>query len=81
MPELTLRLTGAEQTALTALTAGIAAVVETPVSADDAVVAVIELGLRALIDDFEVPDPQARERVQRAHEALRRGWTRGNAGL
>ena len=81
MPELTLLLTEAEDAALTALTEGIAGVVESAISREDAVIAVVELGLRTLIDDFEVPDPQARARVGVAHEALRRGWTRGNAAL
>lgn len=81
MSELTLRLTVPEATALAALTDGIAGVVETDVSAEDAIVAVIELGLRILIDDFEVPDPEAREQVRATHAALRRSWTRGNAAL
>ena len=81
MPRVTLQLTEPEAAALAALTAGIAGVVETEISSEDAVVAMIELGLRTLIDDFEVPDPQARERVHAMHEALRRGWTRGNAGI
>lgn len=81
MPEVTLQLTEPEAAALAALTDGISGVVETEISSDDAVVAVIELGLRTLIDDFEVPDPQARERVHAAHHGLRRGWSRGNAGL
>jgi hypothetical protein len=76
-----LQLTEPEAAALAALTDGISGVVETEISPQDAVVAVIELGLRTLIDDFEVPDPQARERVHATHEALRRGWTRGTAGL
>jgi hypothetical protein len=81
VPEVTLRLTEPEAAALAALTEGIAGVVGTGISSEDAVIAVIELGLRTLIDDFEVPDPAARERVHATHEALRRGWTRGNAGL
>ena len=76
-----MQLTEPETAALAALTEGISGVVEADISSEDAVVAVIELGLRTLIDDFEVPDPQTRERVQATHEALRRGWTRGNAGL
>ena len=81
MPDVVLQLTEPEAAALAALTDGISGVVEAEISSEDAVVAVIELGLRTLIDDFEVPGPQVRERVHATHEALRRGWTRGNAGL
>ena len=81
MPEVTLRLTEPEAAALAALTDGIAGVVETGISSEDAVIAVIELGLRTLIDDFEVPDPAARARVHATHDALRRTWTRGSASL
>jgi hypothetical protein len=81
VPEITLQLTEPEAVALAALTDAISGVVEAEISPEDAVVAVIELGLRTLIDDFEVPDLRARERVHATHEALRRGWTRGNAGL
>lgn len=81
MSVVELRLTDQEAAALAALTAGISGVAETEISPEDAVVAVIELGLRTLMDDFEVPDPAARARVHSTHEALRRSWSRGNAGL
>jgi hypothetical protein len=81
VPELRLRLTEQEAAALAALRAGISGVVESEVSTEDAVVSVLELGLRTLMDDFEVPDPVVRAEVHATHEALRRGWVRGNSGL
>lgn len=79
--EIRLQLTAQEATALTALAEGVAGVCETPVSEEQAVVAALELALRRLLEDFEVPDPAARTRAQTAHEELRRGWARGNASL
>jgi hypothetical protein len=76
-----LRLTPVETEALEALTAGMAGVNETTLSAEDAVVGAIEHGLSRLIEDFEVPDPAVRDRVLAARDALRRGWTRGNSAL
>ena len=67
--------------ALTALAAGLRAVVESDLSEEDAVVAAMEFALTRLIDDFEVPDPGAREQVQAARDALRGHWVRGNASL
>lgn len=79
--ELRLTLTALEAEALDALTAGMAGVNETTLSAEDAVVGAIEHGLSRLIEDFEVPDPAVREQVLTARDALRRGWTRGSASL
>ena len=76
-----LRLTPLEADALDALTAGMAGVNETTLSAEDAVVGAIEHGLSRLIEDFEVPDAAVREQVLTARDALRRGWTRGNSAL
>jgi hypothetical protein len=79
--EVRLQLTAQEATALTALAEGVAGVCEAPVTEEQAVVAALELALRRLLEDFEVPDPAARARAQTAHEELRRGWARGNASL
>lgn len=79
--ELRLRLTPLEAEALEALTAGMAGVNESTLSTEDAVVGAIEHGLSRLIEDFEVPDPAVRAQVLAARDALRRGWSRGNASL
>lgn len=78
---VTLDLTGSEAAALDALTAGVAGLAERPVGTEAAVVAAIELGLGRLVDDFEVPDPEVRDQVRHAWEALRRDWRGGNARL
>ena len=41
----------------------------------------MELALTRLIEDFEVPDPKAREQVQLARDDLRAHWVRGSASL
>ncbi|WP_112242672.1 hypothetical protein [Kribbella monticola] len=79
--EVRLQLSPQEIVALAALAEGVAGICESPVTEEQAVVAALELALRRLLDDFEVPDPAARARVQLAHEELRRGWTRGSASL
>ena len=79
--ELALRLSSQELAAVAALTAGVAGVNEAEVSQEDAVVAAIEFALTRLIDDYEVPDPEARARVQTARDELRAGWIRGNCSL
>ena len=79
--ELRLRLTPQELAGIAALTAGVSGVNESDVSQEDAVVAAIEFALTRLIDDYEVPDPGAREQVQAARDQLRAGWVRGNCSL
>ena len=79
--EIRLQVTPQEQSGLTALAAGLRAVVESDLSEEDALVAAMEFALTRLIDDFEVPDPGAREQVQVARDALRAHWVRGNASL
>jgi hypothetical protein len=76
-----LRLTPQELAGVVALTAGVSGVNEAEVSQEDAVVAAIEFALTRLIDDYEVPDPVARSRVQTARDELRAGWVRGNCSL
>jgi hypothetical protein len=79
--ELLLRLTPQELAGIAALTAGVSGVNESEVSQEDAVVAAIEFALTRLIDDYEVPDPSARDQVRIARDQLRAGWVRGNASL
>lgn len=79
--ELTLRLTDHERAGLTALAAGLREVAEVELSEEDAMVAALELALTRLIDDFEVPDPAARDQVQVARDQLRAHWVRGSATL
>ncbi|MFI7065884.1 hypothetical protein ACIBL3_33135 [Kribbella sp. NPDC050124] len=79
--EITLRLTDHERTGLTALAAGLREVAESDLSEEDAMVAALELALTRLIEDFEVPDPKAREQVQAARDELRAHWVRGSATL
>ena len=79
--EISLRFTPQEQAGLTALAAGLRAVVESDLTEEDAVVAAMEFALTRLIDDYEVPDPSAREQVQLARDQLRAGWVRGNCSL
>lgn len=79
--EIRLRFTAQEQAGLTALAAGLREVAESDLSEEDAVVAALELALTRLIEDFEVPDPEAREQVQSARDELRAHWVRGSATL
>ena len=79
--EIRVRFTDQERAGLTALAAGLRGVAETDLTEEDALVAALELALTRLIDDFEVPDPAAREEVQRARDNLRAHWTRGSATL
>jgi hypothetical protein len=79
--DLTLRLTEQERTGLTALAAGLRSVAETDLSEEDAMVAALELALTRLIEDFEVPDPSARDQVRVARDTLRAHWVRGSATL
>jgi hypothetical protein len=76
-----LRLTPQELAGVVALTAGVSGVNEAEVSQEDAVVAAIEFALTRLIDDYEVPDPAARDQVKTARDELRTGWVRGNCSL
>lgn len=76
-----LRLTPQELAGVAALTAGVSGVNETEVSQEDAVIAAIEFALTRLIDDYEVPDPDARAQVQVARDDLRAAWIRGNSSL
>ncbi|MFI5697713.1 hypothetical protein ACIA58_38005 [Kribbella sp. NPDC051586] len=79
--EIRVHFTDQERAGLTALTAGLRGVAESDLSEEDALVAALELALTRLIDDFEVPDPAAREQVQRARDNLRAHWIRGSATL
>jgi hypothetical protein len=79
--EITLRLTDHERAGVTALAAGLRQVAESELSEEDAVVAALELALTRLIEDFEVPDPKARQEVQAARDELRAHWVRGSATL
>ena len=79
--EFRIQFTAQERTGLTALAAGLRGVAESDLSEEDALVAALELALTRLIDDFEVPDPTAREEVQRARDDLRAHWIRGAATL
>ncbi|HZO69541.1 MAG TPA: hypothetical protein VFB74_31490 [Kribbellaceae bacterium] len=78
---VTLRLTDAERTALTALAAGMGGVNESVISEEDAVVGAIELALTRLVDDFEIPDAAVRAQVETARNTLRSTWTRGSSSL
>ncbi|HZX02327.1 hypothetical protein [Kribbella sp.] len=79
--EVRVRFTPEERAGLTALAAGLRGVAESELSEEDALVAALEHALTRLIDDFEVPDPTAREEVQRARDDLRAHWIRGAATL
>jgi hypothetical protein len=79
--EIRLRFTDQERAGLTALAAGLRGVAESDLSEEDALVAALDLALTRLIDDFEVPDPTAREQVQLARDDLRAHWIRGSATL
>jgi hypothetical protein len=79
--ELRLQLTPQELAGIAALTAGVSGVNESEVSQEDAVVAAIEFALTRLIDDYEVPDPSARDQVRSARDQLRAAWVRGNSSL
>jgi hypothetical protein len=79
--ELRVRFTDQECAGLTALAAGLRGVTETELTEEDALVAAVEHALTRLIDDFEVPDPAAREQVQRARDDLRAHWIRGSAAI
>jgi hypothetical protein len=79
--EIRVRFTEQERTGLTALAAGLRGVAEAELTEEDALVAALELALTRLIEDFEVPDPAAREQVQRARDNLRAHWIRGSATL
>ncbi|WP_433009361.1 hypothetical protein [Kribbella sp. CA-294648] len=79
--DFVLRLTAEELAGVAALTAGVSGVNETEVSQEDAVVAAIEFALTRLIDDYEVPDPDARSQVQVARDELRAAWIRGGSSL
>jgi hypothetical protein len=79
--EFRVRFTDQERIGLTALAAGLRGVAETDLTEEDALVAALELALTRLIEDFEVPDPTAREEVQRARDDLRAHWVRGSATL
>jgi hypothetical protein len=79
--ELTVRLTDHERCGLTALAAGLRQVAETDLSEEDALVAALELALTCLIEDFEVPDPEARRQVRVARDEMRAHWSRGSAAL
>jgi hypothetical protein len=79
--EIRLRFTEQERAGLAALAAGLRGVAETDLSEEDALVAALDLALTRLIDDFEVPDPAARDQVQLARDDLRAHWIRGSATL
>lgn len=79
--DLTLQLTDQERAGLTALAAGLRAVAESDLTEEDAMVAALELALTRLIEDFEVPDPTARQQVHTARDNLRAHWVRGSATL
>jgi hypothetical protein len=79
--EIQVRFTDQERDGLTALAAGLRGVAESDLTEEDALVAALELALTRLIDDFEVPDPAARDQVQRARDNLRANWIRGAATL
>jgi multidrug efflux pump subunit AcrA (membrane-fusion protein) len=79
--EIRLRLTAQERAGLTALAAGLRGVAESELSEEDAMVAALEGALTRLLDDFEVPDPEAREQVRQARNDLRAHWVRGSATL
>jgi hypothetical protein len=81
MTEIQVQFTEHERAGLTALAAGLRGVAESDLSEEDALVAALEHALTRLIDDFEVPDPAAREQVQRARDNLRAHWIRGSATL
>ncbi|TCC10547.1 hypothetical protein [Kribbella soli] len=79
--EIQVRFTDHERAGLTALAAGLRGVAESDLTEEDALVAALELALTRLIEDFEVPDPAARDQVQRARDNLRANWIRGSATL
>ncbi|WP_329481838.1 hypothetical protein OG558_04530 [Kribbella sp. NBC_01510] len=79
--EIRLRFTAQEQAGLTALAAGLRGVAESELTEEDALVAAMELALTRLMEDFEVPDPEAREQVRLARDNLRAHWVRGSASL
>lgn len=79
--ELRVQFTDQERAGLSAFAAGLRGVAEVELSEEDALVAALEFALTRLIDDFEVPDPEAREQVQVARDNLRAHWIRGGASL
>jgi hypothetical protein len=81
LTEILVQFTEHERAGLTALAAGLRGVAESDLSEEDALVAALEHALTRLIDDFEVPDPAARDQVQRARDNLRAHWIRGSATL
>jgi hypothetical protein len=79
--EMLVRFSEQERAGLMALAAGLRGVAESKLSEEDALVAALEHALTRLIDDFEVPDPAARDEVRRARDNLRAHWIRGSATL
>ena len=78
--ELVLRLTAIELEALDAVRDGVGALAARGLDRESAVIAALELALVRLIEDFDLPEPDA-ETVRRGLEALRSSWARGNACL
>lgn len=78
--ELVLRLTAIELVALDAVRDGVGALAARGLDRESAVIAALELALVRLIEDFDLPEPDA-ETVRHGLAALRSSWARGNACL
>jgi hypothetical protein len=78
--EVVLRLTGSELDALDAVRNGVGALAARGVDRESAVIAAVELALVRLIEDFDLPEPDAGT-VRDGLGSLRSAWSRGNACL
>jgi hypothetical protein len=78
--EVMLRLTGSEVEALEAVRDGVGVLAARGVDRESALMAAVELALLRLIDDFDLPEPDA-ETVRHGLGSLGASWSRGNACL
>jgi hypothetical protein len=78
--DVVLRLTGGELEALDAVRHGVGALAARGVDRESAVTAALELALVRLIEDFDLPEPDAGT-VRQGLGSLRSTWSRGNACL
>lgn len=78
--EVVLRLTPGELEALDAVRSGVGALATRGLDRESAVIAALELALVRLVDDFDLPEPDAGT-VRHGLESLRSTWSRGNACL
>jgi hypothetical protein len=78
--EVVLRLTGGELEALDAVRSGVGALAARGLDRESAVIAAVELALVRLVEDFDLPEPDAAT-VRAGLASLRSAWSRGNACL